>query len=169
MVAGTHETSFLFNMDDLPFAFESIAFGDFRTDAEHLATYYGGCGILVDAGGETGTVVLKEGTGKLVASVQYLGQDLIVFSGERRSASYPVASTSYYGTDKMIEDWRNGTWSPSIGVVLEHAQNVSLYSATFCLMVFEPGPVLVPELNNLLIVVVFTPLIVFLVRRRMLA
>jgi hypothetical protein len=169
MTHGTNRTTFLFNIGDLPFAFESILFGDFREDTCHQAIYYGGCGILVNASGGNGTVVLKEGAGKLVASVQYKGQDLIVFSGERISVSYPVASTSYYGTDKIAEDWRNGTWHPGDGVLLDHPDNITVASATFCLMVFEPdGAVLVPEFDFISVTAVCM-LAIFLIgaRRRM--
>jgi hypothetical protein len=154
-IQEANRTTFLFNIEDLPFAFESILFGDFREDTDHEAIYYGGCGILVNASGSDGTVILKERAGKLIASVQYRGQDLIVFSGERKSVSYPVASTSYYGTDKMAEDWRNGTWHPGDGVLLDHPDNINVASATFCLMVFEPdGVVLVPEFDFVSIPVV---------------
>jgi hypothetical protein len=156
VLAQSTGTSFSFRAEELPFSFESVSFGDFRDDVEHRATYYGGCGILVNASGAAALLVLRESAGKFISSVNYLGQDLIVFSGETKSVSYPTESTSYSGTDKLIEDWRNGTWSPNDGIVIEHPKSVSVTESVFCFMVFEPsGEILVPELENL-------PVIIFL-------
>lgn len=149
-------TSFSFRAEDLPFNFGSISFGDFRSDADHRATYYGGCGILVNASGVAALLVLRESSGKFISSVNYIGQNLIVFSGETKSVSYPTESTSYSGTDKLIEDWRNGTWSPNDGIVIEHPKSVSVTESVFCFMVFEPsGEILIPEFQN-------TPVMLFL-------
>ncbi len=151
----TSGTAFSFRTEDLPFSFDSILFGDFRADVDHQATYYGGCGILVNASGNPASVVLRERTGEFIASVQYAGQELIVFSGERRSVSYPTASTSYHGTDMLVEDWRNGTWSPNDGILIEHPGNVTVTESVFCFMVFEPaGGVMVPEFSSLATIVI---------------
>jgi hypothetical protein len=156
VLAQNAGTSFSFRAEELPFSFESVMFGDFRADVDHRATYYGGCGILVNASGGSALLVLRESAGKFISSVNYLGQALIVFSGETKSVSYPTESTSYSGTDKLIEDWRNGTWSPDDGIVIEHPKNVSMTESVFCFMVFEPsGEILVPELQSL-------PVIIFL-------
>jgi hypothetical protein len=159
-------TSFSFRTDDLPFDFSSIEFGDFRNDLQHISTYYGGCGILVNASGSSAVILLMEADGKLVTTVQYYGQDPIVFSGERKSVSYPNETTSYFGTDKIAQDWRNGTWSPDQGILVGHPMNVSLASSRFCLMVFEPaGSSEIPEFG-LVPVIITCCIIVFATGRR---
>jgi hypothetical protein len=160
--AQSSGTSFSFRAEELPFSFESVMFGDFRADVDHRVTYYGGCGILVNATGGSAPLVLRESAGKLISTVNYLGQNLIVFSGETKSVSYPTESTSYSGTDRLIEDWRNGTWSPNDGILVEHPKNVSVTKAVFCLMVFEPsGEILIPELQNLPVIVFLFVIVVF--------
>jgi hypothetical protein len=165
-VSQTNGTIFAFDMADLPFTFSSVIFGDFRGDISHSSTYYGGCGILVDASGSIASVTLAEAGGRTVSSVSYIGQSMIVFSGERRSVSYPNESTSYYGTDQIALDWKNGTWSPSQGVFVSHPSNVSLESSVFCLMVFEPvGTTEIPEFGWLPAVVVCSLLLPIVIRR----
>ncbi len=165
-VSQTNGTSFAFNTADLPFIFGSVVFGDFRDDPTHSCIYYGGCGILVDANGSSASVSLSEASGKSVSSVPYLGQSMIVFSGERRSVSYPNDSTSYFGTDQIALDWKNGTWSPSQGILVSHPSNVSLSSSVFCLMVFEPaGSTEIPEFGALPLPVVCSLLVTLALAR----
>lgn len=163
-------TMFTFRTEDLPYDFRSIQFGDFRADAGHTGKYYGGCGILVNASGTNATIALRESSGSLISTVPYNGQDLIVFSGERISVSYPSASTRYYGTDRMIQDWRNGTWSPNDGIVVEHPGNVTLSGSEFCLMVFEPdGDIEIPEFQGFPFVIACILAVLVIFRRRRLA
>ena len=131
-------TFFSFSVEALPFEFDTIQFGDFRADSLHCCTYYGGSGILVDASGADAVIMLRESNGKLISTINYHGQNPIVFNGETRFASYPNATSAYCGTDEMIQDWREGAWSPSDGILLEHSGNVSLASSRFFLLVLEP-------------------------------
>jgi hypothetical protein len=150
-------TTFSFNNDDLPQEFSTILFGDFRADTDGEGTYYGGCGILVKASGASETITLREIDGKFVSSVQYNGQDPVVFSGERRSVSYPNVTTSYFGTDLIVQDWRRGTWSPNQGILVEHPVNVTMVESEFYLMLFEPeGDLEIPEFNDLPLVLALT-------------
>jgi hypothetical protein len=147
---ATNGTTFSFRTDDLPMEFGTILFGDFWTDAGGRGTYYGGCGILVEATGASETITLREIDGKFISSVQYNGQDPVVFSGERRSVSYPTVTTSYYGTDRIVQDWRNGTWSPDQGILVEHPADLTMVDSEFYLMLFEPeDEFAIPEFQDL--------------------
>lgn len=160
-------TTFSYRTEDLPQEFSTILFGDFRADLDGQGTYYGGCGILLEASGSSATFVLREIDGKFICSVPYTGQDPFVFSGERRSVSYPSVTTSYYGTDQIAQDWRNGTWSPDQGILVEHPDEVSLDRSEFYLMLFEPGGGLdIPEFRDLSLVLAFTLGAVAIVSRR---
>ena len=46
---------------------------------------------------------------------------------------------AYDGTDLMVQDWRNGNWTPSDGIIIEHPKNVTISGATFYLAVYQPG------------------------------
>jgi len=164
---ATNGTTFSFNNDDLPQEFGTILFGDFRTDTYGQGTYYGGCGILVEASGASETITLREIDGKFVSSVQYNGQDPVVFSGERRSVSYPNLTTSYYGTDLIVQDWRNGTWSPDQGILVEHPVDVTMVGSEFYLMLFEPeSDIEIPEFQDLPLVLALTLGVMAIVSRR---
>jgi hypothetical protein len=160
-------TTFSFDNDDLPQEFSTILFGDFRADPYGQGTYYGGCGILVEASGASQTITLREIDGKFVSSVLYNGQDPVVFSGERRSVSYPNMTTSYYGTDLIVQDWRNGTWSPDRGILVEHPVDVTMVESEFYLMLFEPeGDLDIPEFYDLPLVLALTLGVMTIVSRR---
>jgi hypothetical protein len=155
MSDSSNGTTFSFRTEDLPQDFGSILFGDFRSDQSGEGTYYGGCGILVEASGTSASIVLRETDGKFISSVAYNGQDPVVFSGERRSVSYPSVTTSYYGTDLIIQDWRNGTWAPDEGILVEHPEDVTMVASEFCLMLFEPeGDIEIPEFGDFTTVIV---------------
>jgi len=152
---GANGTTFVFKLADLPLDFASLQFGDFRADSQYVRTYYGGCGILVNGSGTNANITLREVNGKLVSSISYSGQNPIVFSGERKSVSYPSSVTTYSGTEKLIQDWRNGTWNPGQGILIEHPMGLTLARSDFCLMVFEPsGPTEIPEFDLILVGVV---------------
>ena len=164
-------TEFLFRASDLPFDFGSISFGDFRSDTNRTLIYYAGSGMLVNATGENATITLRENNGKTVSKINYGGQDQIVFNGEVKSVTYPRPMTTYNGTDLLVQDWRNGIWTPSDGIMVEHPGNVTVESASFFLMVHEPqGTYEVPEFGNiispLLALLVMVGLMRFLSRTR---
>jgi hypothetical protein len=163
-------TAFSFRTEDLPHEFGSILFGDFRADQGGQGTYYGGCGILVEASGTSASIVLRETDGKFISSVPYNGQDPVVFSGERRSVSYPSVTTSYYGTDLIIQDWRNGTWTPDQGILVEHPEEVTMVASEFCLMLFEPeGNLVISEFSDFTTVIVLAFGALTIVTRRALS
>lgn len=139
-------TAIVFRVSDLPFDFRLMRFGDFRTDANRSHIYYAGSGILVNATGSNATITLRESSGKVVSVIEYHGQNQIVFNGEIKSVSSPRLTTTYNGTDLMIQDWRNGLWSPSEGILVEHPDNVTVLSASFYIMAIEPqGAYDIPE------------------------
>ena len=160
-------TFFSFRTGDLPFDLSSIRFGDFRTDPLYNQTYYGGSGILANANGTGAIITLKEGNGKTIDTIAYHGQNLIVFDGETRTTSYPNGTTSRSGTDAMIQDWREGAWSPADGIIIGHPGNVSISNSSLFIIVYEPtGGLHLPEFEVLPIVVAAIVLILFLGRRR---
>ena len=146
-------TLFRFNADDLPFEFSSICFGDYRADGTFSQKYYGGSGILVDATGLSTVMTLREGGGQFISAIDYHGQAQVVFNGKVESVTFPSNSTTYDGTDRIIQDWREGSWSPQEGVLVEHTSNVTLADAKFYLMTLEPsGTTDIPEFDPLLTV-----------------
>ncbi len=137
---------FVFKVADLPYELGSLFFGDFRADRNRTHVYYAGSGILVNATGASATVTLRESNGKVISSAVYHGQEQIVFNGEVKSVTYPKAATAYSGTDQMIQDWRNGAWSPAEGILVDHPANVTVLSASFFVMTIEPqGAFEIPE------------------------
>jgi hypothetical protein len=149
MTRAHDSTAFLFSISDLPFDFNSISFGDVGSDANHSRIYYAGSGILVNATGKNATVTLRESNGRTVSSIDYGGQEQIVFNGEVKSVTYPSLMTTYSGTDLMVQDWRNGIWAPNDGILVEHPNNVTVDRASFFLMVLESGGTFeIPEFGN---------------------
>jgi len=158
-------TLFRFNAADLPFEFSTVYFGDYRSDTSYSHKYYGGSGILVNASGSNAVMVLRESSGRFVSRIDYHGQAQIVFNGKVESVTYPMAATTYEGTDQIIQDWRNMTWTPDDGVLVEHPSNVTLASAKFYLMTLEPsGATDIPEFE--LLPIIGAVIAVFLVVRR---
>jgi len=139
-------TLFKFATTDLPFDFSAVNFGDYRSDTTFSRKYYGGSGILVNATGMNATMVLKESSGQIVSRIDYHGQAQVVFNGKVESVTYPTNVTTYEGTDRIIQDWRNTTWAPNDGVIVEHPSNITLTSAKFYVMTLEPSAVTeIPE------------------------
>jgi hypothetical protein len=102
--------------------------------------------MLVNASGCNATITLRESNGRYVSCVDYHGQSQVVFNGKAESVTYPSNRTTYVGTDQMIQDWRNGTWTPSDGALVVHPSNVTLTEARFYLMTLEPnGQTDIPE------------------------
>ena len=154
-------TLFKFATTDLPYDFSSVNFGDYRTDTTFSKKYYGGSGILVGATGKNATIVLRESSGQFVTEVNYHGQTQVVFNGRAEYVSYPSNVTTYEGTERIIQSWRNTTWNPSEGVIVEHPTNVTLTDAKFYVMALEPIQVTdIPEFELLPLVVGAMALIV---------
>lgn len=148
MVRAAGGTIFKFRTADLPFDFSTVCFGDHRSDPTFSRTYYGGSGILVDAAGTSAVMTLKESTGRFISCVSYSGQAQVVFNGRVESVTYPTNTTTYHGTDQIVQDWRNGTWDPQDGVLVEHPSNIILSGAKFYLMTLEPSGITdIPEFD----------------------
>jgi len=146
-------TLFKFATTDLPFDFSALSFGDYRSDTTFSHKYYGGSGILVNATGANATMVLRESSGRFVSRIDYHGQAQVVFNGKVESVTYPANVTTYEGTEQIIQDWRNTTWTPNDGVIVEHPSNVTLTSAKFYVMTLEPSAITeIPEFELLPIV-----------------
>jgi hypothetical protein len=159
-------TLFRFDTTDLPFEFSTVSFCDYRTDTSFSHKYYAGSGILVNANGTNATITLRESTGRLVSRIDYHGQPQVVFNGKIESVTYPKNATTYEGTDQMIQDWRNETWTPDDGIVVEHPNNVTMSGASFFLMTLEPMVTTeVPEFESLLPVVAVLSILLLLRRR----
>lgn len=138
-------TLFQFDESDLPFSIGSVCFGDFREDDTFQATYYGCSGILMNASGTAGAVTIFEGSGKRIVEIQYHGQDPVVVGSEVRYDSYSDM-VAWTGTDLIVMDWIDGSWSPRQGIYVEHPADVTFSSARLFVMVFEPSTTLeVPE------------------------
>lgn len=163
--AVSNGTALLFDISQLPVNFSRVRFGDYRTDSQYSATYYAGSGILLNSSGTNAWIALAEGTGKLVSRVFYRGQTMVAFNGQTTTyinSSRPVA---YDGTDLMVQDWRNGDWTPSDGIVIEHPKNVTISGARFYLAVYQPGvSAQMPEFD--LIPAVASVFVVVLLARR---
>ena len=159
-------TLFRFDTTDLPFDFSTVSFCDYRTDTSFSHKYYAGSGILVNASGTNATITLRESTGRLVSRIDYQGQPQVVFNGKIESVTYPKNATTYEGTDQMIQDWRNKTWSPDDGIVVEHPSNVTLRGASFFLMTLEPTVTTeIPEFELVLPAVAGLSILLLLRRR----
>ena len=141
---GTNQTSISFTTRTLPFDFNSLVFGDYASNPKIGATYYAGSGMILNVSGPSGNVTLKDMSGRVIRSVCCQGQASIVFNGETVYTSTPKATTTYEGTDILVQDWLKGTWSPEEGVVLERPTGMTIDNSEFYLMVFQP-PAAVPE------------------------
>lgn len=131
-------TQFCFDSGDLPISIAAVNLGDFRKDAEFQETYYGCSGILVNATGSNAVITMRESSGKFIGTVEYKGQDPVVFGSSAWSTSDSTAKT-FDGTDVLVIDWRTGNWTPEDGVIVEHPSNVTVSKARLFVMVFAPG------------------------------
>ena len=163
-------TLFKFDSQDLPFRFESLMFGNFREDTEYSSSYYAGMGLLASADGSNATVTLREGNGNLIQEIAYHGQSLIALGGLEsisRDKNGSVMDHSWGSMAIPAHDWKDGSWIPESGILIEHPANVSITKATIHLMVFEPTiNTDIPEFTPLYAVMVAAVLIL-LIRRRM--
>jgi len=163
--AVSNGTALFFDTAQLQVNFSTVQFGDYRMDSRYSGTYYAGSGVLLNSTGTNAWIALAESSGKLVSRIFYHGQTMVVLNGETTTyinSSRPVA---YDGTDLMVQDWRNGVWTPNDGVIIEHPKNVTISGARFYLAVYQPGvSAQMPEFD-LLPAVVSVFVVVLLVRR----
>lgn len=137
-IPSANGTVFFFDLAQLPVNVSSIQFCDFRGDTQYRSIYYAGSGILLNASGSNASITLKEGNGRLIGNVFYHGQRLVVLNGQTRTYINCSNHSVYSGTDLMVQDWRNGSWTPDEGILIEHPNNVTISGARFCLAVYQP-------------------------------
>ena len=136
-------------------------------DSQHSATYYAGSGVLLNSSGTKAWIALAEGNGKLVSRVFYRGQTMVVLNGQTTTYINSSRPAAYNGTDLMVQDWRNGNWTPNDGIIIEHPKNVTISGARFYLAVYQPGvSAQMPEFDLLLPVMGFVAIAFVLIRRR---
>jgi hypothetical protein len=163
--AVSNGTALFFDIAQLPVNFSSVQFGDYRMDSQYRATYYAGSGVLLNSSGTNAWISLAEGNGKLVSRVFYRGQAIVALNGETTTYINSSRPAAYDGTDLMVQDWRNGSWTPNEGIVIEHPENVTISGARFYLAIYQPSAdAQMPEFD-LLPGVACVFLVVVLVRR----
>jgi hypothetical protein len=163
--AVSNGTALFFDLIQLPFNFNGVQFGDYRMDSQCSATYYAGSGVLLNSSGTNAWIALAEGNGKLVSRVFYRGQTTVALNGQTTTYINSSRPAAYNGTDLMVQDWRNGNWTPNDGIIIEHPKNVTISGATFYLAVYQPGvSAQMPEFD-LLPAVLSVFVVVVLVRR----
>jgi hypothetical protein len=159
-------TAFFFDMVQLPVNFSLMQFGDYMTDARYDSIYYAGSGILLNSSGTNAWITLREGDGRLVSSVFYHGQPVVVFTGQTTTYANCDRPAIFDGTDMMVQDWRKANWTPNDGIIIEHPENVTISDAVFYLAVYQPAvSAQMPEFG-LLPAVALVLVVVVLARRR---
>jgi len=159
--AVSNGTALFFDLAQLPINFIGVRFGDYRKDTQYSATYYAGSGVLLNASGSNAWIALAEGNGKLVSSVFYRGQNIVALNGQTTTYINSSRPAAYNGTDLMVQDWRNGNWTPNDGIIIEHPKNVSISSARFYLAVYQPSVSaqmpefgLIPAVTSIVVVII---------------
>jgi len=137
--AVSNGTALFFDIAQLPVNFSIVQFGDYRMDSQYSATYYAGSGVLLNSSGTNAWIALAEGNGKFVSRVFYRGQTMVALNGQTTTYINSSRPAAYNGTDLMVQDWRNGNWTPYDGIIIEHPKNVTISGATFYLAVYQPG------------------------------
>lgn len=132
-------TALFFDLAQLPVNFSRVQFGDYRMDTQCSATYYAGSGVLLNSSGTNAWIALAEGNGKFVSRVFYRGQTMVALNGQTTTYINSSRPAAYNGTDLMVQDWRNGNWTPNDGIIIEHPKNVTISGARFYLAVYQPG------------------------------
>jgi hypothetical protein len=164
--AVSNGTALFFDIAQLPVNFSSVQFGDYRMDSQYRATYYAGSGVLLNSSGTNAWIALTEGNEKLVSRVFYRGQTTVALNGQTTTYINSSRPAAYDGTDLMVQDWRNGNWTPNDGIIIEHPKNVTISGARFYLAVYQPGvSAQIPEFD-LLPAVASIFVVVILARRR---
>lgn len=148
-------TTLFFDTAQLPVNFSGVQFGDYRMDSQYSATYYAGSGVLLNSSGTNAWIALAEGNGKIVSRVFYRGQAIVALNGQTTTYINSSRPAAYNGTDLMVQDWRNGNWSPNDGIIIEHPKNVTISGARFYLAVYQPGvSAQLPEFQSVLVPIV---------------
>lgn len=147
------KTVFSFETEALPFDFKELRFGDFRCDTMLCSRYYGGMSLLARAEGPTGYITFSEMKGELIENIFYEGQSLIVLNSWEiisKDSCGGIMDNRWGSMQIAAYDWRNGVWSPEDGFVVEHPANVTIHSATICLIVYElASKNVIPEFDPL--------------------
>ena len=164
--AVSNGTALFFDMAQLPVNFSSLHFGDYRMDSQYSATYYACSGVLLNSSGTNAWIALAEGNGKLVSRVFYRGQTIVALNGQTTTYINSSKLAAYNGTDLMVQDWRNGNWTPNDGIIIEHPKNVTISGARFYIGVYQPGVTTqIPEFDLLAPIVGFIAIAFVLIRR----
>lgn len=162
-------TSLVFDESQLPFLFETLIFGDFREDSVPSCRYFGGISLLVKAVGASANITFRESNGRLIQEIRYQGQPLIVLSGWEQvswDSDGSVIERTWGSMQTAAYDWKEGAWTPSNGIVVEHPIDFIIKGAQLCIMVFEPAPAsAIPEFGFMPVCLVVTTLMI-LIRRR---
>lgn len=159
-------TAFFFDLAQLPINFSVVKFGDYRTDSQYNSIYYAGSGILLNSSGTNAWIALVESNGKVVSRVFYRGQTVVVLNGQTTTYINSSRPATYDGTDMMVQDWRNGNWTPNDGVIIEHPKNITISGAAFYLALYQPGvSAQLPEFDLLMPIVGFVAIALVLIRR----
>lgn len=147
-------TLFTFDAHDLPFEFGSLRFGDHREDTQYSSRYYAGMGFLANASGPNASLIFREGNGNLIEEIAYQGQSLIALGGWESVSTDDtglVMNDSWGSMAIPAHDWKDGSWVPEDGILIEHPTNVTILKTTIDLMVFEPSSNTdIPEFSPLL-------------------
>jgi hypothetical protein len=162
-------TLFGFDSAQLPFDFSELVFGEFRGDTEFRDRYYAGFSLLARAEGPNASIRFLEADGKLVEQIGYQGQSLIVLNGWEsisKDGKGKVIDHTWGSMQIAAYDWEEGSWSPEEGIAVEHPSEMTVTSASLCLMVYEPGGSTdIPEFGPGLACVALA-LLVLIVRRQ---
>ena len=162
-------TLFTFDAHELPFEFGSLRFGDPREDTEYSSRYYAGMGFLANASGSNASLIFWEGNGNLIQEVAYQGQSLIALGGWESNSTDNTGSVMNQSWGSMAipaHDWKDGSWVPEDGILIEHPANVTISKATIDLIVFEPtSNTDIPEFTPLH-VSILAAFLILLARRR---
>lgn len=169
MTPSQLNTSLVFDESQLPFLFETLIFGDFREDSASSCRYFGGISLLVKAAGASTNITFRESNGRLIQGIQYQGQPLIVLSGWEYvswDSDGSVMERTWGSMQTVAYDWKEGAWTPSNGIVVEHPTDFTVKGAQLCIMVFEPAPgSAIPEFGFMPVCLAVTALMIMIRRR----
>lgn len=143
--------------------FADLNFGDWRAEMNLSADYYGGMGILVEISGNVTHMLCQEPNGKIIQELDYTNQSVICLNGWRSWGTN--ITTIYNGTEILAQDWRNGTWNPTRGIILI-ADGVSFNNASLTVLYFTPT-VRIPEYSMAPGLMIMMLVVLYKVRRRM--
>lgn len=169
MTPSQLNTTLVFDESQLPFLFETLTFGDFREESAFSCRYFGGMSLLVKAAGASTNITFRESNGRLIQEIWYQGQPLIVLSGWEYvswDSDGSVMERTWGSMQTVAYDWKEGAWTPSNGIVVEHPRDFTVKGAQLCVMVFEPVPgSAIPEFGFMPVCLVVAALMI-LIRRQ---